>query len=74
LSGVDLTKDFYFSYTYRIMQNMQTNVRSSLEDDQMPYDNMFVWNAFLTSGIRKTLQNTRWTLALVHGFFRQVPS
>ncbi|XP_024365419.1 phosphatidylinositol-3-phosphatase SAC1 isoform X2 [Physcomitrium patens] len=70
LIGVDLTKDFYFSYTYRIMQTMQTNVKS-LDDDQMPYDNMFVWNAFLTSGIRQSLGNTRWTVALVHGFFQQ---
>jgi hypothetical protein len=70
LLGVDLTKDFYFSYTYCIMQNMQANVKS-LNDEQMPYDNMFVWNTFLTSGIRQALNNTRWTVALVHGFFEQ---
>lgn len=67
---MDLTKDFYFSYTYRIMHSMQTNAMV-LDDDQIPYDNMFVWNAFLTRGIRQTLRNTRWTLALVHGFFQQ---
>lgn len=71
LLGVDLTKDFYFSYTYCIMQSMQANVKS-LNDEQMPYDNMFVWNTFLTSGIRQALNNTRWTVALVHGFFEQV--
>ena len=71
LAGVDLTKDFFFSYTYRIMLNMQTNV-GTLDDERMPYENMFVWNAFLTSGIRQRLGNTRWTVALVHGFFEQV--
>ena len=68
---MDLTKDFFFSYTYRIMLNMQTNV-GTLDDERMPYENMFVWNAFLTSGIRQRLGNTRWTVALVHGFFEQV--
>jgi hypothetical protein len=72
LSGVDLTKDFFFSYTYRIMQSLQRNVQSQ-DDEQMPYGNMFVWNAFLTGGIRNRLKNTRWTVALVHGFFEQVP-
>ncbi|KAG0609702.1 hypothetical protein M758_7G007600 [Ceratodon purpureus] len=70
LGGVDLTKDFYFSYTYPIMQNMQANVKS-LGENRMPYENMFVWNAFLTSGIRQSLKNTRWIVALVHGFFEQ---
>ncbi|KAH8962147.1 hypothetical protein BDL97_05G087000 [Sphagnum fallax] len=70
LSGVDLTKDFFFSYTYRIMQSLQRNVQSQ-DDEQMPYGNMFVWNAFLTGGIRNRLKNTRWTVALVHGFFEQ---
>ena len=51
LAGVDLTKDFFFSYTYRIMANMQTNV-GTLDDMFVPYENMFVWNAFLTSGIQ----------------------
>lgn len=71
LGGVDLTKDFYFSYTYPIMRTMQANVKA-LGENQMPYENMFVWNAFLTSGIRKSLKNTRWIVALVHGFFEQV--
>ncbi|KAA8534734.1 hypothetical protein F0562_029824 [Nyssa sinensis] len=32
---------------------------------------MFVWNEFLTRGIRNLLQNTVWTVALVYGFFKQ---
>ncbi|KAG0560065.1 hypothetical protein KC19_10G151800 [Ceratodon purpureus] len=70
LGGVDLTKDFYFSYTYPIMRNLQTNVKS-MDGNHVPHDNMFVWNAFLTRGIRQSLKNTRWIVALVHGFFQQ---
>ncbi|KAG7025920.1 Phosphoinositide phosphatase SAC2 [Cucurbita argyrosperma subsp. argyrosperma] len=36
------------------------------------YDTMFVWNEFLTRGIRNILKNTIWTVALVYGFFKQV--
>lgn len=71
LSSVDLTKDFFFSYTYPIMQSLQKNV-SSDQDGGMPYDNIFVWNAYLTQAIRSRCNNTIWTIALVHGHFRQV--
>ncbi|KAL4202284.1 hypothetical protein AMTRI_Chr02g220260 [Amborella trichopoda] len=71
LSSVDLTKDFFYSYTYPIMQTLQKNVLSTGED-RMPYENIFVWNAFLTLPIRQRCSNTRWTIALVHGHFKQV--
>ncbi|KAL2652583.1 hypothetical protein R1flu_020711 [Riccia fluitans] len=70
LSGVDLTKDFFFSYTYRIMQSLQRNILAQ-ESEPLPYENMFVWNADLTRGIRERLNNTNWTVALVHGYFEQ---
>lgn len=71
LSSVDLTKDFFFSYTYPIMRTLQKNV-TSIEGGRMPYDNMFVWNAYLTEAIRSRCKNTLWTIALVHGDFKQV--
>eukprot|EP00249_Psilotum_nudum_P020990 c27924_g1_i1 orf=1-615(-) len=46
LSSVDLAKDFFFSYTYPIMQSLQRNVLGG-DVEKMPYENMFVWNAFL---------------------------
>lgn len=36
------------------------------------YETMFVWNEYLTRGIRNTLDDTLWTVALVYGFFKQV--
>ncbi|KAL1533835.1 Phosphoinositide phosphatase sac1, variant 2 [Salvia divinorum] len=71
LSSVDLTNDFFYSYTYPIMQSLQKNVLS-VGEEGMPYDNMFVWNAFLTQAIRSMCNNTIWTIALVHGNFKQV--
>ncbi|KAL1224472.1 Phosphatidylinositol-3-phosphatase SAC1 [Cardamine amara subsp. amara] len=71
LSSVDLTKDFFYSYTYPIMQSLQKNVLSSGEEG-VPYDNIFVWNAYLTEPIRSRCNNTIWTLALVHGHFKQI--
>ncbi|XP_050894209.1 phosphatidylinositol-3-phosphatase SAC1 isoform X2 [Lathyrus oleraceus] len=71
LSSVDLTKDFFFSYTYPIMQSLQKNV-SSDQGGGMPYDNIFVWNAYLTQSVRSRCNNTIWTIALVHGHFRQI--
>lgn len=70
LSSVDLTKDFFYSYTYPIMQSLQRNVLSTGEEG-MPYENIFVWNAYLTQPIRLKCCNTLWTIALVHGNFKQ---
>ncbi|VFR00828.1 unnamed protein product [Cuscuta campestris] len=71
LSSVDLTKDFFYSHTYPIMRSLQKNVLS-MSEKEMPYDNIFVWNAYLTEPIRFRCKNTMWTIALVHGHFRQV--
>lgn len=71
LSSVDLTKDFFYSYTYPIMRSLQKNVLAA-DVKSMPYENLFVWNTFLTQAIRSRCSNTHWTIALVHGHFGQV--
>ncbi|KAF5726112.1 phosphoinositide phosphatase SAC3-like isoform X1 [Tripterygium wilfordii] len=70
LCTVDLTKDFFFSYSYHIMRSLQKNLCGN-ESGHVLYETMFVWNEFLTGGIRNHLQNTLWTVALVYGFFKQ---
>lgn len=70
LCTVDLTKDFYFSYSYHVMRSLQKNLCNNVADHVL-YETMFVWNEFLTRGIRNHLQNTLWTVALVYGFFKQ---
>ncbi|KAL9242216.1 hypothetical protein vseg_016237 [Gypsophila vaccaria] len=70
LCMVDLTKDFFFSYSYNVMRTLQKNLCDK-KTGQVVYETMFVWNEFLTRGIRNHLQNTMWTIALVYGSFRQ---
>ncbi|KAG2717798.1 hypothetical protein I3843_03G190900 [Carya illinoinensis] len=70
LCMVDLTKDFFFSYSYHIMRSLQKNLCNK-DTGQVLYETMFVWNEFLTREIRNHLQNTLWTVALVYGFFMQ---
>ncbi|XP_077236470.1 phosphoinositide phosphatase SAC3-like [Tasmannia lanceolata] len=70
LCTVDLTKDFFFSYSYHVMRSLQKNLCGD-ETGQVLYETMFVWNEFLTRGIRNHLKNTVWTVALVYGFFKQ---
>ncbi|XP_074585854.1 phosphoinositide phosphatase SAC2-like isoform X2 [Curcuma longa] len=71
LCSVDLTKDFFFSYSYNIMRSLQKNLYDGITG-QVLYETMFVWNEFLTRGVRNLLKNTTWTVALIHGFFKQV--
>ncbi|KAL0326212.1 UNVERIFIED_CONTAM: Phosphoinositide phosphatase SAC3 [Sesamum radiatum] len=71
LCMVDLTKDFYFSYSYNVMRSLQKNMCDK-DTGLALYETMFVWNEFLTRGIRNILQNTIWTVALVCGFFNQI--
>ncbi|XP_023514175.1 phosphoinositide phosphatase SAC2-like isoform X1 [Cucurbita pepo subsp. pepo] len=71
LRTVDLRKDFFFSYSYNVMRSLQKNMCDN-KTGHVLYDTMFVWNEFLTRGIRNILKNTIWTVALVYGFFKQV--
>ncbi|KAK9075776.1 hypothetical protein SSX86_004105 [Deinandra increscens subsp. villosa] len=72
LCMVDLTKDFFFSYSYNVMRSLQKNTCCNNEEDApVLYETMFVWNEFLTRGVRNFLQNSMWTVALVYGFFKQ---
>ncbi|KAJ7942466.1 Phosphoinositide phosphatase [Quillaja saponaria] len=72
LCTVDLTKDFFFSYSYHVMLSLQRNFSDNNRIGLFLYEKMFVWNEFLTRGIRNSLNNTFWTVALVYGFFKQV--
>jgi len=68
---VDLKKDFVFSYSYPIMYSLQMNLCQK-ETEEFYEGKMFVWNEYLTRQIRHYLKNTLWTVALVHGYFKQV--
>ncbi|KAL1212097.1 Phosphoinositide phosphatase SAC2 [Cardamine amara subsp. amara] len=71
LCTVDLTKDFFFSYSYHIMHTLQRNLSNNVEGHTY-YESMFVWNEYLTRRIRNNVKDCMWTVALVYGFFKQV--
>ncbi|CAA6664202.1 unnamed protein product [Spirodela intermedia] len=52
------------------MHSLQSNFCDRQNGEAM-HGSMFVWNEFLTRGIRNHLKNTLWTVALVYGFFKQ---
>lgn len=70
LCTVDITKDFFFSYTYHVTRSLQKNLCND-ETDKVLFETMFVWNDFLTQRIRNSLNSTLWTVALAYGFFKQ---
>lgn len=81
---LDLTKTFYFSYTYDITNTLQTNIlREKLKavdrcDITIPcgitdYNEMFVWNNNLLSPIFACIDTVfDWFQCIIHGFIDQV--
>lgn len=69
LSGLELNKDFYFSYTYNLARTLQANFTADAPAD--PFDSMFVWNEYLSRPLRQALQSSSWVIPLIHGFWQQ---
>ncbi|GAB2217686.1 hypothetical protein Droror1_Dr00000890 [Drosera rotundifolia] len=53
------------------VQAVSPGYKLSKGEAEMPYDNIFVWNAYLTEVIRSSCKYNIWTVSLVHGHFRQ---
>ncbi|KAH0866076.1 hypothetical protein HID58_083287 [Brassica napus] len=51
------------NYTYHLMYSLQKNICNT-ERGKIHDETMFVWNEYLTHGIRRNLRNTVWTVAL----------
>lgn len=81
---LELSKTFYFSYTYDITHTLQTNLlREKLKgvgrtDLKIPsgiedYNAMFVWNSNLLRPIFNCIDTVYdWFLCIIHGFIDQV--
>lgn len=71
----DLTKDFYFSYTYDLSNNLQYNMTRTYERPIFPpYNEMFVWNHYLMEPLHnsmKTPDYNQWLCPIIHGSFIQ---
>lgn len=80
LSNLDLSRSFYFSYSYGITRTLQNNIlheRELLREglsgvSQQNQNSMFIWNHHLLEPASKTLKNVHdWCLPIVHGFVDQ---
>ena len=80
LHNLDLTRSFYFSYSYDITNTLQRNIswereniqRNSTEIPRKSYNKMFVWNHFLLQPTSKVLKNIYdWCIPIIHGFVNQ---
>ncbi|AMD21092.1 HEL189Cp [Eremothecium sinecaudum] len=82
--NLDLTKSFYFSYTYDLTNTLQTNIlRKKLEgvgreDIMIPsgiidYNEMFMWNSHLLEDVIPCIDTVYdWFQPIIHGFIDQV--
>ena len=73
---VDLTKNFYFSYTYDVTRSLQENFLATTAKPfpPPPLKDMYSWNFFLTREFEACLTvNTsyHWIMPIIHGAFDQ---
>jgi hypothetical protein len=73
---VDLTKNFFFSYTYDLTRSLQENFlgMTSRPFPPPPFKDMYAWNFFLTRELEEctnSITSFNWVLPVVHGAFIQ---
>ena len=71
---VDLTKNFYFSYTYDMTRSLQENFLANTTQPfpPPPIKDMYAWNFFLTREIEEcTNTSYHWVMPIIHGAFVQ---
>ena len=80
LNNLDLSRSFYFSYSYDITRTLQNNIvrdremlnRSYLDMDREYHNTMFVWNDHLLKpGFSALKKPYDWCLPIIHGFVDQ---
>lgn len=80
LNNLDLSRSFYFSYSYDITRTLQHNIvreRRTLHGGnanipERSHNSMFVWNHHLLDPASRALRNTDdWCLPIIHGFVDQ---
>lgn len=80
LNNLDLSRSFYFSYSYDITHTLQHNIlrerqamqQGNADPSLKHWNSMFVWNHHLLDPATKALRNVYdWCLPIVHGFVDQ---
>ena len=65
---MELTRDFYFSYTYDLTNTLQQNMGPGAAPELR---HKFLWNHHLFCGLLQRGLSRAWLPLIVHGFFRQ---
>jgi hypothetical protein len=76
---VDLSKDFFFSYTYDLTRSLQDNMTIAKTSPPAPCDDRFMWNHFLSSEFDDFLSQSdksgtyspNWTIPVIYGCCKQ---
>lgn len=80
LNNLDLTRSFYFSYSYDITRTLQHNFmreRKALDEGltaplHHDHDDMFIWNHHLLKSAKAAIKNMYdWCIPIVHGYVDQ---
>ncbi|EXJ84760.1 hypothetical protein A1O3_05432 [Capronia epimyces CBS 606.96] len=80
LNNLDLSRSFYFSYSYDVTRTLQHNImreRQALQDGlaeprEADHNDMFVWNHHLLKPAKGVLRKPfDWCLSIVHGYVDQ---
>jgi hypothetical protein len=79
LANLDLTRSFYFSYSYNITRSLQQNIiherkalNEGLENPERDFQDMFVWNNYLLDPARTAFKNVYdWCHPIIHGYIDQ---
>ena len=80
LKNLDLTRSFYFCYSYDITNTLQRNIarhratshHESSGFQSFDFNEMFIWNHYLLQPAFKALERVYdWCLPIIHGFVDQ---
>ncbi|KAM0364368.1 hypothetical protein ACHAPZ_003046 [Fusarium culmorum] len=80
LNNLDLTRSFYYSYSYDVTRTLQHNVireREALAKGMLPpddddFNSMFVWNDYLLQPAVSALRDPYdWCRPIIHGYIDQ---
>lgn len=80
LTNLDLSRSFYFSYSYDVTRTLQHNImreRDALQQGlpeplEWDHNDMFVWNHHLLAPARLALRSPfDWCVSIVHGYVDQ---
>ncbi|OAA56013.1 polyphosphoinositide phosphatase Fig4 [Cordyceps fumosorosea ARSEF 2679] len=79
-NGLDLTRSFYYSYSYDVTHTLQRNImreRACMAQGIIPQtdgelNSMFVWNNYLLKPISAAIKNPfDWCRPIIHGYVDQ---